>query len=239
MLFSILRSGYSVSEMIYYLLIFFVAISISFAVHEFAHAIVAYKLGDSTPYNMGRVTLNPLAHIDPVGALLLILCGFGWGKPVVFNPSNITKTKKRRLGVIMVSAAGVTANFIVAFISALIVVALSVLVYNIGTQSTIIATMLLLFSSIRDISLGLLAFNLIPIPPLDGFHIVDELLPFKLHFSDGYKAFVQYGPKVLFALIILGNFLNIPILSVLMGWIEFPFAWIINKVSSTLFKLFI
>ncbi|MCQ2482118.1 MAG: site-2 protease family protein [Clostridia bacterium] len=205
------------------LLIYILALTIAFSVHEFAHAVVAYKLGDNTPYYMGRVTLNPLAHIDKVGMVLLLLLGFGWGKPVVFNPSNISKLKNRRLGIIFVSAAGVTANFITALLANIIIVLLS-------AASVTNPVIYLFLDLLSTISISLLAFNLLPIPPLDGFNILRELLPLSLTYSNGFRAFVANAPRYFFLLILIENFTGISVLGRLMGLIAFPFEKLINLI---------
>lgn len=233
MIVQLLRSGASGPEMLLMILLLLFAMTISFSAHEFAHAFVAYKLGDNTPYNMGRVTLNPAAHVDPVGAVLLLLVGFGWGKPVVYNPSNISRIKNRRLGCIMVSAAGVTANFIVALIASILEIVLirvaGASVIN-GSGVGAVTAIFLVLEYVTTFSLSLLAFNLLPLPPLDGFNILQELLPFSVKYSDGYRKFLGFAPKIFIAIIIAEYALNINILGRLMALIELPFSMIIEFV---------
>jgi Zn-dependent protease len=132
--------------------------------HEFAHAYVAYKLGDDTPYLQGRVTLNPLAHLDPIGTLLLLVAGFGWGKPVITNPYNLQNYKR---DVALISFAGPAVNFLLAIFS-------SILLNVVFTQFGPISSFLSLFAYF-NILLGV--FNLLPIAPLDGFKVVMGVLP--------------------------------------------------------------
>ena len=121
MLFSLLRQGYTDPKMILFVvLLYFLALSLAFAGHEYAHALVAHLLGDNTAKNMGRLTLNPLAHTDLRGVIILILLGFGWGKPVPINPANFHKIKSRKLGIVLVSLAGITANLLMAFVSSIV-----------------------------------------------------------------------------------------------------------------------
>lgn len=148
------------------------AVLIGLSLHEFGHAFVAYKLGDDTPYYQGRVTINPGAHIDPIGFVCLLLIGFGWGNPVQINPGNFKKPRRDEL---LVSLAGVTMNFIVAVLFAVIlrilVAAAPEFIY-LNEMGDIVLQMIL---NIVLINIVLMVFNLLPVPPLDGFNVVTEL----------------------------------------------------------------
>ncbi len=135
--------------------------------HELAHGWVAYKMGDSTAKRLGRLTLNPIKHLDPIGTLMLLFIGFGWAKPVPVNLANIPSDKRRK-GIILVSAAGITANIIFAFIALLLLRLIS------AEPSGMAGQVLLLLAHINII---LAAFNLIPIPPLDGSKILMGFAP--------------------------------------------------------------
>jgi Zn-dependent protease len=135
--------------------------------HELAHGWVAYKMGDPTAKWLGRLTLNPVKHLDPIGTLMLLVIGFGWAKPVPVNLENIPADKRRK-GLILVSAAGITANIICAFIALLLFRLIS------PESSGMMAQVLLLLAHINII---LAAFNLIPIPPLDGSKILMGFAP--------------------------------------------------------------
>ena len=141
---------------------------IAMVIHEYAHAQVAVWLGDFTPRLMGRLTLNPKAHVDPIGMLMLFLVHFGWAKPVMINPRNFKNPKRDD---ILVSLAGPAANFITAFLALL-----ALLIYSrIGGDMT--AGVYLVFQMIIEYNIGFGIFNLIPLPPLDGSHVLMQLLP--------------------------------------------------------------
>lgn len=236
MITQILTGGYSGQEMVYYILICFFAMTISFSFHEFMHAAVATWLGDDTPGNMGRLTLNPLAHIDPIGAVLILVAGFGWGKPVTYNPNRLGRFKSLRLMNIMVSLAGVFGNFLLSLLSVIII---SVLYGIFGATSNVaVNTVIDVFSFTSEFSLMLLGFNLIPIPPLDGFHVLEEILPYKVRYSDGYRKFLQYSPYGIWVLFLLGMVTHISVLSLIVNIIQIPFRFVLNLVSILILSLF-
>ena len=140
----------------------------SIIIHELAHGWVASRMGDMTAKWMGRLTLNPLRHLDPIGTLMLFIFGFGWAKPV---PVNIANMQNQRLGLVLTSAAGITANFIVAFFSILLMRVLRP--DPDGTAGTVLQVM-------AYINIILAAFNLIPIPPLDGSKILMGFVPSRI-----------------------------------------------------------
>ena len=154
-----------------------VLIAITF--HEFAHGYAAYKLGDDTAKNQGRLSLNPLAHLDPIGTLMLLVAGFGWGKPVEVNPRNYTRKISMEKGEAIVSLAGPLMNFVLAIIFTLIYCA----IYKFASTSFLVSTIggiiMLLISTTISINIGLGVFNLIPLPPLDGSKIIMPFLPYK------------------------------------------------------------
>ena len=182
----------------------FSALIVGIAFHEFSHAFVADRLGDGLPRRMGRVTLNPLAHLDRTGTIVLLLVGFGWGKPVPVNP-NATANPKASLAI--TAGAGPLSNFVVAAVVGLPLklgwvdwlqpFRSSISTTGWGTEEYIG----LYLSSIVLISIILGIFNLIPIAPLDGFKVAVGLLPRDL--SRGFAQLEQYGPIILIALIAL------------------------------------
>ena len=176
------------------------AIIIGLSFHEYAHAVVAYKLGDPTPKMQRRVTINPLAHIDWVGFAALIFCGFGWGVPVQINPSNF---RNRRRDELLVSLAGVTMNLIIAVIFAVVA---KILMLTLGqsflSMDALGSALWTMILYIIQINLVLMIFNLIPCPPLDGFSIISEI--FNIKHTEFYWTLYRYGNWILIALIIFG-----------------------------------
>ncbi len=170
------------------------AILIGLTVHEWAHAFAAYKLGDPTAKNLGRMTLNPLAHVDLFGFLMLIAVGFGWAKPVPVNSRNF---KNFRRDDIIVSLAGITANLVVAF---LVTVLYYFGVFKGGLYGNEAFTSI--FTSIIVINLSLAVFNLIPIYPLDGSHVAESLLARR--FPRVFLFLHNYGSYILIVLLVTG-----------------------------------
>jgi len=178
-------------------------IIIGLTFHEFAHALAASLMGDNTAKNMGRCSVNPLKHIDWIGLICLFFVGFGWGKPVQVNPYNISG-KNRKLKQVVISAAGVVANLIIAFIFAIIVTALahynSAYVYGSGIGTYVYYVLYY----VMYINIVLMIFNLIPIPPLDGYNIVAELTSFDE--TPLYNKLLQYGSLILIVLLVFNVF---------------------------------
>jgi Zn-dependent protease len=181
----------------------------SIVVHEVAHGWVALKQGDQTALMLGRITMNPIPHIDPVGSLLvpgfLAMTGtgvlLGWAKPVPVNPRNYRDYKK---GDILVSLAGVASNLVLAFLFAFLVVGVMWLAVALPGQIEWWRTMYNMFTYGVLINVLLIIFNLIPIPPLDGSHVFYYLLPPDL--AVRYRAIGSYGIFIVFAILMLGGF---------------------------------
>jgi Zn-dependent protease len=158
------------AETIYWIILAVPTILIASTVHEYAHGWAAYKLGDPTAKAAGRLTLNPLKHIDPIGALCMILFRFGWSKPVPINEYNF---ERREVDTALTALAGPVSNILLALLTALVN-----LIFK-PDPSSIFAIILMVFASIN---ISLAVFNLLPIPPLDGHKIVRALLPKKLRY---------------------------------------------------------
>ena len=166
-----------------------VLIAITF--HEFAHAWAADKLGDDTPRMEGRLTLNPMSHLDPVGSIMLLFAGFGWGKPVNVNPRNYNRDISMEKADALVSIAGPIMNFILAIILTLIYCA----IYKFGglalLSSNVMAIIMTMIMYAIAINVGLGVFNLIPLPPLDGSKVIKPILPYnaKVWFENNERTF--------------------------------------------------
>lgn len=170
----------------------YVAITLIFAftLHEFSHAWVAYLFGDPTAKSQGRLTLNPLAHLDPIGTILIFIAGFGWAKPV---PVNRFRLKRSRLAGVLVSLAGPVSNLLLAFIG------LGVYYLGLGSyaQEAWVYSFLNIFINLNVI---LFVFNLIPLPPLDGYRIVEDLVPASTRVK--MSRYEPYG-AIIFLIIVL------------------------------------
>lgn len=174
------------------------AIIIGLSFHEFGHAIAAYKLGDMTPKFQGRVTLNPIAHVDPFGFLCLMVAGFGWGVPVQIDMRNFKNPRRDGL---IVSIAGVVMNLTIAIVSAGILKLFFEFAGEFIAYSYMGSVVQQIIINIIVINLVLMIFNLLPIPPLDGFGIVTEL--FNLRNTELYYKIYDKGFLILMVLIIL------------------------------------
>ena len=165
-------------------------------VHEYAHALIATKLGDNTPKYNGRLTLNPMAHISPMGAIMIFLCGFGYAKPVNINPRNF---KNPKVGMAITAIAGPISNLILGFIF----IFLSVTCFYLMGIETLMGYAIysfLIFAGMINVNLAV--FNLLPIPPLDGSRILQLLIPSKYYYK--FMMYERYIVIVVFVLILTG-----------------------------------
>ena len=178
------------------------ALVFSLSFHEFAHAWMAYRLGDSTAARMGRLTLNPMSHLDPIGSLALLLMGFGWAKPVPVDPRYL---KNPRQDMVKVAAAGPISNIILAIIAAFVLR----LLFDTDLLSNSVKTFFIIF---MQINITLAVFNLLPVSPLDGSQILSPFLEKQFGPDIVWKMQI-YGPRVLFIIIIISMVTDIHIFS--------------------------
>lgn len=185
---------------------FLPGIILGLTVHEFSHAFIAHLCGDSTARDQGRITLNPLKHIDPLGFIMLLVAGFGWAKPVQFTEQNLRNPKT---DVIKVAVAGPLSNAIIAMVLSFVFSGL-VLVLPIYTSQTTQVIYEIIHYAIY-INWGLFVFNLIPLPPLDGSHLLFYQLK---RFPVLYTALYKYGTMILFGLLIATTLTKIDFLPI-------------------------
>ena len=194
---------------------FLLALLISISIHEFSHAWSAYELGDATARNMGRLTLNPIKHFDPLGAIMILFMavtgvGIGWGKPVPVNPYNLRTNP--RVGMGLTSAAGPFSNLVLA---ALFAIPLRLGWIESGLLASFMLVMIL-------VNVGLALFNLIPLPPLDGFNVVQGLLGtfrtrWAYEWGNRLDRLAAYGPMLLLAVLAIGWFTPLNPLGLILG----------------------
>jgi Zn-dependent protease len=210
---------------------FIVSILTGLAFHEFCHAWAANELGDDTAARQGRLTLNPLAHLDPIGSVLLLMFGFGWAKPTPVNPWRLRSGPLR--GNAIVAFAGPASNFVFAAIAA-IPIRTGLVESRFGTNIEAVIRfgngeeylfVFLFFVISMNIILGI--FNLIPLPPLDGFKVATGLLPKEM--AQGLEKLAPYGPGILMTLLVIG-FIN-PAIS--------PLGWMIRFVYDDIFAFIV
>ena len=171
-------------------------IVIAMTVHEYSHARVAYALGDFTPRLQGRLTLNPAAHVDPIGLLMLFIVHFGWAKPVQINPLNFSNPRRDD---ILVSLAGPASNLIVSFVALIVLVMLAKMDLPLSEGVLVVFNLIIIYN------INFAIFNMLPIPPLDGSHILRNLLPYNL--ARAYEQLERYS--FIFLIIIIAT----PVLS--------------------------
>ncbi len=187
------------------------------SVHESAHAWVAYKLGDSTARDNGRISLNPLRHLNPLGMIMMLLVGFGWASPVMINARNF---KNPKVGMALSSLAGPLSNLILGFIASIGYVCCNV---SLADSESMFVTALTMFLWVfLSLNVGLAIFNLIPIPPLDGSRILLLFLPQNIYFK-----IMKYEQYILIAFMVL----------IITGVITKPINYISSAVIQGMFKL--
>lgn len=175
------------------------AILLSLSCHEWAHAFAAYKCGDPTAKNLGRMTVNPVAHLDPLGFIMLLLLGFGWAKPV---PVNLRNTKNPRRDDLIISLAGILMNILLLFVFTGIYLAIVLIP---GLYNEMVLNFIFPFMTVNAV---LAVFNLLPVPPLDGYRVVESLL-IKVVGPKPFLFLQRYGTIILIVVLVFGSRLNI------------------------------
>lgn len=214
-------------------------LSISLSTHEYAHARMAYQLGDDTAKKAGRMTLNPLAHLDPLGTLAFIFARVGWAKPVPVSYSRLTKAKNMKQGVMLVSLAGPAANLLLSFVGAFLlnfyVVLLELFMANPSSMSAgqyqIHSLLLYFLYFFHKSNIYLAIFNLLPLPPLDGSKIAAYLLPDKYYIR--LAKYERYIGLLVFALFIFAG----KYLTQVMNFLAKPFYYILMYPWEAIAKL--
>ncbi len=227
MLINLIRNGSGIGSVIMYILSTLLTIFLVLPLHECAHGFVAHKLGDDTAKREGRLTLNPLAHIDYVGSALLLLVGFGWAKPVPVNARYFKNPKK---GMALTALAGPVSNLLAAIAAGLIRNGLVALAVNgILPDNQVLIYILLFFQFLVSINIGLAVFNFLPVPPLDGSKILMAFLPDKYLFWIAQRE--QMISMILFVVIMMGGLNGIlgaasNFFAGIIDWLTYlPFSW--------------
>lgn len=210
------------------ILISILVVTFSLSVHEFAHAYTAFRLGDDTAEKSGRLTLNPLAHLDPLGVLAFIIAKIGWAKPVPVNSNRFSKIKNRNLGIALVSVAGPLSNFLISTIACLLIYFIVWLKIDYFPGKAILMDILISFFY-SNIFLGI--FNLLPVPPLDGYRVIGSALPRRIN-QELYK-YERYIGMIFLVLVWFGG----GIIGKIMQTVAGPLIYIISKPISMLFGL--
>jgi len=194
--------GFDIENVLYSL----PAVIIGLTVHEYSHALMASKLGDSTAKDQGRITFNPLKHIDPLGMIFIIIAGFGWAKPVQFNRENL---KNPRCDKALIALAGPISNLVLGIIFLIIIKIFLIIKYLVAGNLYMI--LMKEFFYIAVINLGLFIFNILPLPPLDGSHVFLSGINLT---AETERKFMKFGSYALFALLIIENRANIDIIPI-------------------------
>ena len=205
MLLEMITSGASFREVLIQLILTIPIVLIALTFHEVAHGWVSYKMGDPTAYNLGRLTLNPVKHLDPIGAAAMLLIGVGWAKPV---PVNSRYYKKPKLGMALTAFAGPVVNLLLAFVGVILSTASINLIYINSIDPQLIMIIYEFFLCFALMNIYFAVFNLIPIPPLDGSRIAFIFLPDRIYF--GLMRYEQYIKLGLLLVLYMG-FLDRPL----------------------------
>jgi len=210
---------------IQFYLIRIIVLLVSLSFHEMAHAWMALRRGDDTAYYQGRLTMNPLVHIDPLGAVAFLIGGIGWAKPVPINPVRFRGSMKS--GIVLTSVAGPVSNILLALVSYL----LGWIAFLLVPVASPIGNLLQTFFSVFFLSnLALAVFNMLPVPPLDGYKVIGAVLPNRLYY--GIMAYERYIGMAFLLLVLFGRGVIGQVMSVL----YYPFYWLITTPVDFVFR---
>ena len=204
-----------IQDVVYKLLISLIISLVALPIHEYAHGYAAYRMGDNTAYRQGRLTLNPLVHIDPLGTLALVLFGFGWAKPVQINPLNFENPKK---GMMLSALAGPLSNIGLAFLS-MVLYKFSYIPAYMGISGAFLSTVQTFLLYMISINITLAVFNFIPIPPFDGSRIATYFLPQRIYFK-----IMQYENIIFIGLLVI----------LWLGFLDGPISFVSTSVTGIL-----
>ena len=194
-----------IQDVVYKLLISLIISLVALPIHEYAHGYAAYRMGDNTAYRQGRLTLNPLVHIDPLGTLALVLFGFGWAKPVPINTSNFRKPKR---DMALSALAGPVSNLVLALIIFIINNVIYTVIRKDISSFVVLEYVSFFLYYVASINISLAVFNLIPVPPLDGSRLLTAVLPSRIYYK--IMRYERYFFIVILALLYL-RILDIPL----------------------------
>ena len=198
---------------------------ICITIHELAHGYVAYRLGDNTAKDMGRLTLNPIKHIDPIGLAMILVIGFGWAKPVPVNMGNF---KNPKVGMALTALAGPLSNIILAFI----VIFIFVLLPAPQDMTGVFIMQIIVRMALLNVALAI--FNMLPIPPLDGSKILFSLLPENLYYK--LMRYERYGMVLLIAIMLLGTFTGTNLIGNIVSAPAYSFIFHVSSFFNSLFN---
>ncbi len=222
--------GISIESIVQIFVLVFIVVCCN-PVHESAHAWMADRLGDPTGRLSGRITMNPMRHLDPIGAIMLLLFGFGYAKPV---PVNIRNFKKRKQYFAITAAAGPVSNLLLALLFTVLEAVFTVLFVKAGGENGLLEIAATFFRYAGFINVSLAVFNLIPIPPLDGSRLLTALLPDRIYYK--IMQYERYSMLALFALLFLFDRIDVHPLTWLTTAVFGAIRWLVNLPFGLIFR---
>jgi Zn-dependent protease len=218
------------------LLIMVFVMTLSLSLHEYAHAWMANRLGDDTAALAGRLTLNPLRHLDPIGSVIFLLAGIGWAKPVPINPGRFSKAKSIKRGIFLTSIAGPLSNILLGAVAWILFCVVYTVILLTSRNGTMTDTLVTLFYTLYSLNMVLAVFNLLPIPPLDGYKVFGVALPDRWYYR--VMQYERYIGMIFLMLVLFGRGFLWQILSyVLVPFnylIQYPITWLFQQLQGLL-----